>query len=406
MKVEILPEIPFDLLWKDAIDDFFPYFILFFMPNLYKDIDWATEPVSLEQELHEIIQSEIPDSKIRETDKLVKVFLKDGTDRILFIHIEIQSFFEKDFAERMYTYCRLIMRRYNLKFITALAIFTGKKTPRKYNRYEWDCYGTSMTYKYNAYKVATQNVTDLEKSDNPFALVVLANLLTINTKNEYEKRFQFKRNLYELLKSRGYNTRMFGRLLTFMRDLMILPQNLEVEFKQYLKTTSTSKKTPMRRPPSQGTLELIDFLYEDAYGKSIEEEKKELRAQIEKERAEREFERAERERLERERAERELLERERAERERLERELLERERTERERLERERLERERLERERLERERLERERAERERLERFEHDTKSIKKLYFDKKWEVQEIADFLEVSVARVEEIIRNSNT
>ena len=112
----------------------------------------------------------------------------------------------------------------------------------------------------------------------------------------------------------------------------------------------------MRRPPSQGTLELIDFLYEDAYGKSIEEEKKELRAQIEKERAEREFERAERERLERER--------------------------------------------------LELERAERERLERFEHDTKSIKKLYFDKKWEVQEIADFLEVSVARVEETIRNSNT
>ena len=47
----------------------------------------------------------------------------------------------------------------------------------------------------------------------------------------------------------------------------------------------------MRRPPSQGTLELIDFLYEDAYGKSIEEEKKELRAQLEKERTEREFER-------------------------------------------------------------------------------------------------------------------
>ena len=132
----------------------------------------------------------------------------------------------------------------------------------------------------------------------------------------------------------------------------------------------------MRRPPSQGTLELIDFLYEDAYGKSIEEEKKELRAQIEKERAEREFERAERERLELERAERERTERER------------------------------LERERLELERAERERAERERLERFEHDTKSIKKLYFDKKWEVQEIADFLEVSVARVEETIRNSNT
>ena len=137
----------------------------------------------------------------------------------------------------------------------------------------------------------------------------------------------------------------------------------------------------MRRPPSQGTLELIDFLYEDAYGKSIEEEKKELRAQIEKERAEREFERAERERIERERLELERAERERTERERLERE-------------------------RLELERAERERAERERLERFEHDTKSIKKLYFDKKWEVQEIADFLEVSVARVEETIRNSNT
>ena len=286
MKKEILPEIPFDLVWKDAIDDFFEDFILFFLPKLYYDIDWTQAFVSLEQELHEIIQAEIPDSKIRETDKLVKVFLKNGDSTILYIHIEIQSFFEKEFSKRMYTYCRLIMRKYGLEYLTALAVFTGKKTPKHFDRYGWDCYGTSMSYQYNTYRIAKQNIEELELSDNPFALMVLANLLTINTANEYAKRFQFKRKLYNLISERGYDRKKFSRLLFFISDLMVLPQSLSGEFTKYLKTQSPSKEKNMRAP-SKTTLEIVDALCEGTYHTTVAIE----RAEKEKAQAEKEKER-------------------------------------------------------------------------------------------------------------------
>jgi hypothetical protein len=58
-------------LWKDVITELFEDFLLFFSPDLCKQVDFTTSQEFLEQELHTIIPDS--DSKKRYADELVKL---------------------------------------------------------------------------------------------------------------------------------------------------------------------------------------------------------------------------------------------------------------------------------------------------------------------------------------------
>ncbi|MBC7473089.1 MAG: hypothetical protein H7263_02265 [Candidatus Sericytochromatia bacterium] len=68
-----------DEKWKNLISKFLKEFLSFFMPELYKQIDFDKGYEFLDGELNRIkIKSK---SKNRRTDKLVKVYLRDGTEK-------------------------------------------------------------------------------------------------------------------------------------------------------------------------------------------------------------------------------------------------------------------------------------------------------------------------------------
>ena len=113
------------------------------------------------------VKAKYPHKKI--TDKLVKVFLTNGSEKWLFVHVEVQSSFEKDFAERMFVYYMLIYQKYGQK-ITALAIFTHQDTPKHYDYYESNNYDTILRYQYNTYRIKDQTEETLLQSANPFAM--------------------------------------------------------------------------------------------------------------------------------------------------------------------------------------------------------------------------------------------
>lgn len=48
--------INFDAYWKEMVTLHIQDFIAFFMPDLYKHVDWTYPPEFLEQELHTILQ--------------------------------------------------------------------------------------------------------------------------------------------------------------------------------------------------------------------------------------------------------------------------------------------------------------------------------------------------------------
>jgi hypothetical protein len=80
----------FDGAWKNMLSEKrFASFLAFFLPDAYPLIDW-THPVEfLEQELRAITRKSRRGN--RAVDRLVKVWLNDGTQSWVLVHIEIQS---------------------------------------------------------------------------------------------------------------------------------------------------------------------------------------------------------------------------------------------------------------------------------------------------------------------------
>ncbi|MEN9613452.1 MAG: hypothetical protein RLZZ628_4266, partial [Bacteroidota bacterium] len=234
--------IDYDGIWKKIISEFFPDFINFFLPNLYTRVDWNIPPEFLEQEL-ELLHKELEINR-KITDKLVKVKLVTGEERWILIHLEVQTGYEIDFAARMYLYNALIYAKFKQP-IVALAIFTAKDIPEKFDKYEQYYFGTHTVYKYNTYCIVNQKEADLLKIDNIFSLFVLANLYILQTKNAYPKRLELKEKLFELAVDRNIPKHKIERLLIFVNQILLLPLNLQTLFmeKVVLKKSRRQKQT-------------------------------------------------------------------------------------------------------------------------------------------------------------------
>ena len=262
---EIL-RIDYDSHWKEIIGEFFEDFTAFFMPDLHKAVDFTRPVEFLEQELLDIFKTKYKGKRIN--DKLVKVYLKDGTEKWVFIHIEVQATFEKDFAERMFSYYTLIYNKYELKNITAIAIFTNSKVPKNHNHFTHSLFGTTISYKFNSYKIRDQKEVELLKSNNPFALAVLANLYVVKTNRKYDKRLIQKERLFELAKKAGYDEKKLIRLLIFVRNLMVLPEDLEFQFSSHINNTLQIENIMLL---NEGDIRLLEAISVAICGKTPEE---------------------------------------------------------------------------------------------------------------------------------------
>lgn len=171
-----------DTLWKGIIHELFPEFWAFYMPEYADLLDFSKKPVFLDKELAEINPES--DSGENRADMLVKVFLKDGTDKWLFIHIEIQGYEDLKFEQRMFTYYYRIWDKYQVA-IAAVAIFTDGKEDFFPKKYEVKTLNTSLSYQFHAVKVLKMKELDLEKSTNPFAIVTEVVLMAIGKKKRF-----------------------------------------------------------------------------------------------------------------------------------------------------------------------------------------------------------------------------
>jgi hypothetical protein len=102
--------VDYDSPWKEVLERFFQEFIEFCVPAAYDEIDWHQSPEFLDKELQRVVRK----SKAgRHTvDKLIKVWLKDGSEAWLLIHIEVQNQRDESFVQRMYVYSYRIFDRY------------------------------------------------------------------------------------------------------------------------------------------------------------------------------------------------------------------------------------------------------------------------------------------------------
>ena len=364
------PRIDFDGNWKEIIPEFFEEFVAFFLPELHPLIDFARPPEFLEQELRNILDSIGPQKRV--TDKLVKVWLKDGTEQWILIHIEVQARFESDFSDRMYLLFSMIFAKHRTR-IASLVVYTTQKVPKRFNFFESKLPGTHLRFDFTAYKVRDQKEDLLIADKNIFALFVLANLYVIQTKGKKAEtqraRLELKKKIVELAMARQMNLEKLGRFLIFVDGIMLLPSDLMDEFQNYFSKTyniMSNRKLDIAQSQKNVANIFMGIAYGDTYENLIAKERAEKLKAIQQERAEKEKERTKRMK---ERAEKE---RERAEKEK-------------------------------EKAEKERERAEKEKIEKEMHarTAQAVFKLCVEKGWSPLETAEVLNLDIAEVEKII-----
>lgn len=204
-----------DTLWKGIIEDFFEEFLYYFYPNWAKqEVDFSKKFEFLDKELDVIYPSK---NKKRFADKLVKVFLKNGEESWILIHIEVQGYKDLNFPERMFTYFYRIRERFPQKNIMALSILTDNDPNYQPQSYRYQYGKTALEYLYDYFKILDKNEADLDIPNNPFSLVMLtARKALLKNQLSDKAQFQWKKALILRLKDAGYVDERIRRLLNFI----------------------------------------------------------------------------------------------------------------------------------------------------------------------------------------------
>jgi hypothetical protein len=245
------PSETFDEPWKQIVPALFEPFVAFFAPDAYADIDWQRPPEFLDKELRRVAKGL---SKRRVTaDFLVKVWRKQGDELWLLAHIELQAQRDETFAQRMFRYN---VRSYDLhqRPVYSLAILADDEASWRPSHFGYATWGCRLALKYPVVKLAdyASRQAELEASDNPFALAVLAHLKTQETRGDAEARLAWKLSLARLLYARDWTRVRLEELLSFIDWIMSLPEAYEDRFEEGYRELERRKSmaetmSPLRR---------------------------------------------------------------------------------------------------------------------------------------------------------------
>jgi hypothetical protein len=236
-----LPRADLDGPWKDFLRAYFPQAMQFFFPNTAALIDWERPCEFLDKELLQIARE--AEVGKRYADLLVKVWLLEGNQVWLFCHIEVQSQYESGFEERVFIYNFRIFDLYR-QIPVSLVILCDETLSWRPQSYAVNYPDTRFSFEFGIVKLLDWRdcIEELESSDNPFAIVVLAHLKVIETKGRVQQRKDWKFRLTKMLYEKGYERQQILDLYRFVDWVMILPEAIEREFWRELQSFEEERK--------------------------------------------------------------------------------------------------------------------------------------------------------------------
>jgi hypothetical protein len=233
----------FDSPWKEILEVYFEDFILFFFPQIHAEIDWSRGYDFLDQELAQVVR----DAELgkRLADKLVKVWKLNGEETWVLVHIEIQSQEEGKFGERMFVYYYRLRDKYDLP-IASLAILGDERETWRPEPFDSELWGCRVQFEFPMIKLLDYLPcwAELEASQNPFAIVVMAHLKTKETRNDAVARKEWKFKLTRSLYEQGYERQDILNLFRFIDWILELPEGLKQSFRNELEEYERERQMP------------------------------------------------------------------------------------------------------------------------------------------------------------------
>ena len=231
-----------DSPWKEILESYFEAFMALFFPEAHTQIDWDRKYEFLDKELQQITR----EAKIgrRTVDKLVKVWRKDGTEKWILVHIEVQAQEDAGFEMRMFVYHYRIFDRYQRQ-VVSLSILADEKEHWRPRKFSYGLWGCEMEFRFPTIKLLDfrKDPSRLEAAKgNPFAVVVEAHLLAMETRQDADNRLERKFHLVKRLYMEGYGRQEVLDLFRFIDWIMDLPEGHDRLFWKELAKYEEGKK--------------------------------------------------------------------------------------------------------------------------------------------------------------------
>lgn len=236
----------YDSAWKTILEAFQQEIVELLFPEIYPKINWEIPSETLDNELLEIQKDIFSKEDTRKviSDKIIKVKLKDNESKILFIHVEVQSYSSNEnvFAERMFRYFYRIWDKFRYKYkdtsdIVGAAIYTYRGSSGKDKRYIYnyqDLKEDILIYNFRTIDVETLNLDNI-RDENPLKLVFKIAKRLLNTKPNDKDIFLAKIELFnELINYNKVKTLDQRKALTYFLEYLFLIQDdsLSEKFKE------------------------------------------------------------------------------------------------------------------------------------------------------------------------------
>jgi hypothetical protein len=217
----------YDMLWKGMVEEIMVDLLLFVDPEIGKELDLERGFEYLDKELAELYPEPERPANTRIVDKLVKAFLRDGSERWMLLHLEIQGKNDKGFARRMFEYYIRVFSKHG-RPVAAIAVLTGKSGNKMPAAFEDRCLWMRARYEYKTVCITDYTDEELKASMNPFATVMLVakeELLRFKGTDEDRDNALLDRKILmvKLLKERlsVFGERKTGAILTFLNNYVV-----------------------------------------------------------------------------------------------------------------------------------------------------------------------------------------
>ncbi len=226
--------------WKQALNYYFQDFMGCCLAPVSQDINWGKGFEFMDKELEKITYDSETGKRL--ADKLTKVWSKN-IDQWILCHLEIQAGYEKAFPERMLVYRYRIRDRYSMP-VLSVAILIDSNPRWRPDRYKEMCYNTCTEIHYLVIKIVDfKNQSEvLEKMNNSFAIIILAQLIALETMRNPEARLHGKTELTRKLYEKYTDKSKFLRLYKLVDWLIRLPKKYMAKFIEEINKIEEGKK--------------------------------------------------------------------------------------------------------------------------------------------------------------------
>ena len=240
-------ESDYDSIWKDFIAEFWRDILEKFMPSLYDKADLTREPENLDKELRDLMPEE-PKAPARYVDTLMKIFLKDGKEEWVLLHVEIQGRGGENISRRMFRYYCLIFTHHDVN-PAALAILTAKrpKSEGEPGIYKAGVFGTIVEYKYNVIKAYELDDEELKAGNSIVDLFVYAVKIAYKHRKSNKQKLGYMKIIVELLAKKGWEKFRRRRFIIYLERVMHLSNtDYRIKFREMADETFKEGVNRMR----------------------------------------------------------------------------------------------------------------------------------------------------------------